>query len=102
MAHAVNPPGSSGRYAVAATKAFGLPGQRRTTLRPLFDQASLFGMGGALRSLPLRPIERAGRRVLRESRERQSDRAYAKKPGGYLVFGRHVSRIDRRTTLSLA
>jgi hypothetical protein len=55
MAHSVDAARGNGRRAVATAKPFDLPGERRAVLRPFLEQPGLFGMGRAVRSLPLRP-----------------------------------------------
>src|SRR6185503_11470464 len=73
MAHSVDSPGGHGRHAVATAKAFDLPGERRAVLWPFLEQTGLFGMGRAVRSLPLRPIKLSAESVLGESGNSKSE-----------------------------
>src|SRR5687767_3137786 len=70
MAHSVDAPRGDGRGAVATAQAFDLPSERRAILRPLLEQTGLFGMGRAIRPLPLRPVRIARTKaVSREKRQ---------------------------------
>src|SRR3974390_274608 len=75
VAHAVNAASGNGRRAIAPTKAFDLPRERRAVCWPFLKQAGFFRLGCPVRPLPLRPVELPAYSDMRErpDSERESD-----------------------------